>query len=55
MYFLRYIGVLSIFIVIVLFITINFSVPPALSAQIDIKTMTPIKLNTYVDNYKSDN
>lgn len=53
--FYKFILVLGSFVFLILFISINLSTPPALSAQIDLKTLNPIKLNSYVDNYRSNN
>ena len=55
MYFLKYVWLLSMLVIIILFTTINLSTPPKLSKQIDLRTLSAIKLNTYVDNYSSDN
>ena len=54
MIFLKYVFLLSVFVFTFLFVTINLSTPPALSAQVNMKTMSVIKLNTYADNYTSD-
>lgn len=52
--FIKYVGIISLIFLGFTFIWMNFATPPALSHQIDMKTMSPVKLHTYIDNYTSD-
>ncbi len=52
--FFKYILLVSAIFIWILAYFINLSTPPQLSQQINVKTMSAIKLHSYTKNYSSD-